>query len=158
MAFPIWPRRILRALRDQRDVLDTDRCPGLRLYDRLFDVADIAQKADRAHVNLLQAGLHKAAARVHIVVGELLLDLPDTKPVGNQLVRIDDHVILTRRASEADDVYDVWNRLELFFQRPVLNGFQVHQVVLGICAAQRVPVDLPDGTEIRTDLRLQAVR
>src|ERR1019366_6946307 len=63
------------ALRHFGYVLHPQGGPFLRLQDGLLDVADIAEKAERADVHLLQAGLHEAAAGVDIVAGELLLHL-----------------------------------------------------------------------------------
>ena len=44
----------------------------------------------------------------------------------------------------------------MLLEGPVFDGFQFHQVVLGIGAAQRVPVNLADGTPVGAHLRLQA--
>src|SRR6185312_3665017 len=67
------------ALRDGRDIFHAHRnAAGLRLDYRTCDVIDRAYQAQRAYVDLLQAGLDEAAAGIHIVIGELLFYLADT--------------------------------------------------------------------------------
>src|SRR6202021_1030620 len=55
------------------------------------------------------------------------------------------------------NVYDIRNWLKLFFELPVFDGFEFHQVVLGIGTFQRVPVNLTDWTPVGAHLRLQTV-
>ncbi len=148
----------LSALCNCPDVFDSDRRPALRLDNRVLDVAHGLDLSDGANVDLLQAGFHKAAAGVHVVIGELLLDLPDAQPIGHQLVRLDAYLVLLGDSAEAHHVHDVGNGFELLFEHPVLERFQLHQVELRIGALQRVPIDLADRTVIRSDLRLDAVR
>ena len=119
---------------------------------------DVGDEADRAHVDLLQAGLDEAAAGVHVVVGELLLDLADAQAVGDQLVRIDAHLVFAGDAAEAGHVDDVGHRLELLLEHPVLERLQLHHVVRRIGAVQRVPVDLTDRAPVGAHLRLQVLR
>ncbi len=145
----------LGALRHLGDVLHPQGGPFLRLQDGLLDVADIAEKAERADVHLLQARLHEAAAGVDIVAGELLLHLADAQAVGHQLVRVHAHLVFPDRSPEIGDIHHVRNGLELFEQRPIFNRPELHQVVSRIGAAQRVPVDLTNGAPVRANLRLQ---
>ena len=58
----------------------------------------------------------EAAAGIDVVVGELLLHLADAQAVGDQLVRIDAHLVLAHRAAEVGNVHDVGNGLELLEQ------------------------------------------
>src|ERR1700675_2857475 len=47
--------------------------------------------------------------------------------------------------------------LNCFSKSPIFDRLQFHQVVFGIAAPQRVPVDLTNRAPIGTHLRLQAV-
>ena len=155
MALPICPRRIFGPCDDRGDIADAEGRAVLRLEHGLFDVVNVGEQADGAHIDLLQPCLDEAAAGVDVVVGELLLHLADAEAVGDQLVGIDAHLVFPREAAEAGNVHDVGHGLELLLEHPVFDGFQLHQVVLGIGAVQRVPVDLADGAPIGADLRLQ---
>ena len=60
----------------------------------------LRDQAHRAHIDLLRALLDEAAAGVHVVVRQLLLDLREAQPVGDQLVGIDANLIFARDAAE----------------------------------------------------------
>ena len=93
-----------------------------------------------------------------LLLVELLLHLADGKAVRDELCRVDPDLVLPRRAAEARHVDDVRHRLELLDQYPVLEGFQLHGVVSGVGAPQRVEVDLADRAEIGADIGLEALR
>ena len=143
----------LRPLRDHGDVLDAQRRAVLRFDDGLFDVADVPDQADGAHVDLLRALLDKTAAGIGVGVGQLLLDLRQAQAVGNQLVGIDADLIFARDAAEGRIVHHVRHGLHVFADHPVLQRLQFHHVVRGIGALQRVPIDRADRAEVRADLR-----
>ena len=157
MALPIWPRRILRSLRHGGDIFHVQHGSVLGEDRGLFDISHVAEEALDANVYLLQTCFDEAAPGVGVVIGELLLDLADAQAVRDQRVRIHADLIFAGDAAEAGDIHHVGNGLELLFERPVLDGFQFHQVVLGIGALQRVPVNLADRTPVRAHLRLQAI-
>ena len=90
----------LRPLRDGSNVFDMKRGAGLRFKDRLLDIFDVPVETDLPNVNLLLTLLDKAAAGVGIVVGELLLDLADTEPIGNQFVRINTNLVFACDSSK----------------------------------------------------------
>ena len=113
MALPSWPSRIFSPCVTSREVAHAKRRPGLRRQERLLDVLDVAEQPERADVHLLQAALDEVAAAVDVVRGELVLDLAERQAVRDQLVGIDAHLILARRAAEGADVDDVGDRLEL---------------------------------------------
>ena len=117
----------------------------------------VAEEPERANVHLLQADFHEAAAGIDVVVGELLLHLADAQSVRHQLVGVDAHLVLAHRAPEVGNVHHVGNGLELLEQNPVFEGPQLHQVVPGIGASQRVPVDLARRAPVRADLRLKVL-
>ena len=100
----------------------------------VFDVGHAAVEADDAHINLLQSRFDEAAPGVGVVVCKLLFDLPDTQPVRHQGVGIDPHLVFAGGAAETGNVHDIRDRLKLFFELPVFDGFQFHQVVFGIGA------------------------
>ena len=77
----------LRTLLHDRDIFDLQRRPGLGREHGVFDVVDVRDEADFADVDLLQAGFDETAAGVGVVIGELLLDLPDAESVGDQFAR-----------------------------------------------------------------------
>ncbi len=58
---------------------------------------------------MLQSGFHEAAARIGVVVGELLLHLCEAQSVGDQLVGIDPDLVLARRTTETRNIDDVRN-------------------------------------------------
>ena len=145
------------ALGHFRDVFHPQRGSGLGLQDCLLDVADASEESQRADVHLLHALFYEAAAGIDVVIGELLLHLADAQPVRDQLVRIDAHLILAHGTAEIGNVYHVGNGFELLQQHPVFDGPQFHQVISGICAAQRIPIDLTRGAPVRADLRLQVL-
>jgi hypothetical protein len=67
-------------LRDDGNVFDPQRRAVLGRDDGLLDVLGAVDQSDGAHVDLLQAFLDEASAGVHVVVGELLLDLARLRP------------------------------------------------------------------------------
>ncbi len=146
----------LRALNNGGDVLDAQRGAGLRLEEGFFDVVDVPVEADLANVNLLLALFDEASTGVGVVVGELLLNLADAEPVGDEFVGIDADLVLARHAAEAGDVDNAGDGLQLLLDGPVLERLELHIVVEGVGAAQRVPVNLTDGTPVGADLWLQA--
>ncbi len=147
-----------RPLRNRAEILHPDGRAVHRLDHGIGDVVNTAYESDRAHVDLLQAGFDEAAARVDVVVRQLLLDLGDAQAIGHKLVRVERYLVFARSAAEADDIDHIGHRFELLFERPVFERFQLHQVVLRVGALERVPVDLADRAVVGTDLRLQAGR
>src|SRR5262249_22782551 len=122
----------LRALLHGCDVPDTQRRTVLRGDDGVLDVGDVPDLTDGPDVDLLQSGLDEASAAVHVVVRELLLDLAQVEAICDQLVRIDTDLILTGRTAETDDIDDIRYGLELLCDRPILERFELHDVVQGI--------------------------
>ena len=123
----------------------------------LLDVVHGAEEPERANVHLLHADFDKAAAGIDVVVGKLLLHLADAQSVRHQLVRIHAHLVLAHRAAEVGNIHHIGNGFELLEENPVFDGPQFHQVVAGIGASQRVPIDLAGGAPVRADLRLQVL-
>ena len=105
------------------------------------------------NVDLLQAGFDKASARIGVVVGELLLHLPDAQPVGDELVGVHANLIFARRAAEAGNIHDVGNGLEVLLHHPVFERLQLHHVIRRIRAVQREEIDLPGWAPVRLYLR-----
>ncbi len=158
MALPIWPRRIFGPCTTSAISLTRSAVPLLVLRTCLLDVLDIAKEAHLADVDLLLPLLDETATGIDVVVGQLLFHLADTQPISDQLAGIDAHLVFARDSAEARDIHDAGDRLELLLQNPVLDRLQLHVVVGGIGAVQRVPVDLPDRTPVGADLRLQIRR
>ena len=96
----------------------------------------------RDSVQLLRALFHEAATGVHVVDGQLVLNLADAQAVGDELIGVDAHLIFARRAAEVAHVHDVRNFPEFLVQSPVLDAPQIHQVKRGIRAPDRVPINL----------------
>ena len=88
-----------------------------------------------------------------VVVGELLLDLGEAESVGDQLVGIDADLIFAGGTSEAGNIDDIGDGLEVLLDHPVFDRLQLHHVVLGIRAVQREEVDLADRTPVGAHLR-----
>src|ERR1700746_1734753 len=124
------------------NVLDAQRSAGLGCEDGVFDVANSFDQPDFANIDLLQAGLDETAAGVGIVAGELLLDLREAQSIGDQLIRINANLVFASRSTETGDINDVRDRLEIFLDHPVFDGFQFHHVVVRIGAFQREKIDL----------------
>ena len=91
-----------------------------------------------------------------LLLASLLLDLADGEAVGDELVGIDADLVLAGDAAEAGDIDHAGDGLELLLELPVLERLELHAVVGGIGGAQRVPVDLADGTPVGAHLWLQA--
>ena len=83
-----------------------------------FDVLHVSDQAHFPKIDLLQAGFDEAAARVDIVVRELLLDLRQAESVGDEFVGIDANLIFAGRSTEAGHIDDVGHRLEDFSRPP----------------------------------------
>ena len=75
--------------------------PFLRVDHRLFDVVNVLEQTDFADIHLLHPSSMKLPPRIGIVVGKLLLHLADVQSIGDQLVRIDAHLVFARRAAES---------------------------------------------------------
>ncbi len=101
----------LGTLGDDGDVAHVEWSAVFREDHGVFDVVGVTNEADFADVDLLHAGLDKAAAGVGVVIGELLLDLGEAEAIVDQLVWIDADLILAGRAAEAGDVDDIGNLL-----------------------------------------------
>src|ERR1700722_5046211 len=155
-SLPYLSQTNARALGYGGDVFHAKGGTVFRGEDGLLDVLDVAEQAHDADIDLLQAGFDEATAGVGVVVSELLLDLGDAQAMGDEGVGIDADLIFAGNAAEAGDVNNGGHGLELLFEGPILDGFEFHQVVFGIGAAQRVPINLADGAPVSAHLRLQA--
>jgi hypothetical protein len=71
------PQPDLRALHHRGNVFHAQCGAGLGLQDGIFDVRHAGNQADFADVDLLLAFFDKLAARIGVVIGELLLNLAD---------------------------------------------------------------------------------
>ena len=143
----------LGTLCDGGDVLDANR-RAVRGFDHgVFDVLNASVEAQRLHVDLLRALLDKAAAAVGVVAGDLLLDLADGKPVGDELFGVELDLVFLGRSAEARHIDHASDALEGLLQRPVFERLLFHHVVGGVGALERVPVDLPDGAPVGPHLR-----
>src|SRR5271165_845004 len=145
-----------RSLLDDAEIFDAERgsIPG-EDYG-LFDVMDAIDQADFANVNLLRAFLNEAAAGVGIVVGELLLDLREGQPVGDELIGIETDLVFARGAAEAGYVDNVGNGFEIFFDDPVLERLQFHRVVGGIVTVKSKEINLANRAPVGAHLRIDA--
>src|SRR5712692_863847 len=124
----------LRTLRHHRDIADSNRHPALASQHGGADVVGVGHQSDGPNVKSLLAVLDEAAAGVHVVRGQGLLDLADAQAVGDQPVWIDPDLVLAGDAAEAHHIHDVANRFELLFEYPILQRLQLHQVIFGIGA------------------------
>jgi hypothetical protein len=145
-------------LRHDGDIADMQGSSALRLDHGVGDIADRVNHADFAHVHLLQPRLNEAPSGVGVVVGQLLFHLADAQPVGDELFRIDAHLILARGTPEAGDVHHVGDRLEIFLDHPIFKRFQLHHVVFRIGAAQGVEIDLAHRAPVGPHLWVHARR
>ena len=117
----------------------------------------LAEEPERADVHLLQAGLHKVAAGVDVVIRELLFHLANAQAVRHQLVGIHAHLIFPRRAPEGADVNNVGNGLEFLHHGPILDRPQIHDVNLRVGTFQHIPIDLSRRTPVRAHGGLKAL-
>ena len=158
VALPDLAQANFGALRDGGDVLDPNGRAVRGLDDGVLDVLNAGVKAQRLHVDLLRALFNEAAAAVGVVVGDLLLDLADGEPVGDELFGIEPDLVFLGRTAEAGHVDDAGHALEVLLQRPVFERLLFHHVVGGICALQGVPEDLADGAPVGPHLRNESRR
>ena len=155
IALPNWPSRIFGPWETTAMSLTRTGVPFFAVMTVSSMSCDGAHEPDDAHVDLLHARLDEAAAGVHVVVGKLLLHLADGEAVGDELVGVDPHLVLPRGTAEARHVDHVRHGLELLHEHPVLQGLQLHGVVRGVRAPERIEVDLPHRAEVGTDARLE---
>ena len=148
----------MRPLCDHAKILHADRRAAFRGDDRVPDVLNVLDQADLAHIDLLLAFLDEAAASIGVVIGELLFDLADAQPVVDELVGIEANLVLARRPAEGIDVHNAGNRLEILLDHPGFERLEIHHVVLGVGAAQRVEINLADRAPVRAHLRNDAGR
>ena len=142
----------LRALRYDGNVFHPKRRAALGCNDRVLDVLEVLDQTHFPDIDLLQPGFDEAAARIGVVIGELLLHLGDAEPVGDQFVRIEADLIFTRGAAEGVDIHDTRDGFQILFDHPGFERLQIHHVVLGVGAFQRVEIDLADRAPVRPHL------
>ncbi len=143
---------------DDRNVLCANWSPIRRRQHGILDILHTAVKSECADVQLLRALFDEAAAGVHVVVGQLVLYLADAQAVGDELIRVDTHLIFARGAAEVAHVHNVRNLPEFLVQSPVFNAPQIHQVIRRIRAPERIPINLSGEAPVGTDLRLHTRR
>src|SRR5713226_768740 len=142
----------LWALRDDRDILHPQRSSAFGHDDRVRDVLYVPDQTHFPNIDLLQAGFDKAPARVGIVVCELLPHLGKAQSIRDQLIGINANLIFAGRTAETGDIDDVGDGLEVLFDHPVFDRFQLHHVVVRVRAFQREEVDLADRAPVRAHL------
>lgn len=87
-----------------------------------------------------------------------MFHLGNAQTVGNQFRGIEADLIFARGAAEACHVDNIGDGFKIFLNRPILDRFQVHHIVLRIGAFQREEIDLPDRAPVRSHLRDHARR
>src|SRR5258708_39699305 len=92
----------LRPLGDDGDVLHPQRSTALGHDDRVRDVLDVPDQSHFPNIELLETRFDEAAARVGIVVCELLFYLGKTQAIRNQFIWVNADLIFARRATEID--------------------------------------------------------
>ena len=131
------------AARGQRDVAEVVQ--RLQVAAGAHHVFDFGQFEHRAAA-LLVAGQQRAA---HLLVGDA---------VGDQLVRIEHHLVLAHHAADAGDLGHVGQALQFVLQEPVLQRAQLRQVVASRAIDQRVLEDPADAGGIGAERGLRAGR
>ena len=142
----------LRTLRYDGNVLHPKRRAALGCNDRVLDILDVSDQTYFPDIDLLQPGFDEAAARIGIVIGELLLHLGDAESVGDQFVRVEADLIFTRGTAEGAVIHDARDGLQVLVHHPVFERLHVHDVVLGVGTFQRVEIDLADRAPVRPHL------
>ena len=148
----------LWSLRNHRDIPYTHRSSVLSFQDRGADVVRISHQANGANVVRLLAAFNEAAACIHVVGGERLLYLRDAQTVGDQLVRIHLRLVFAGQPAKAHHVRNVRHRLQLFFEEPILYGFQFHQIVIRVGTHQAVEINLTHRAVVRSQNGIQILR
>ena len=124
--------------------------------DDLADVVARAQHADAANQVLLLASLEEAAAGVRVASAERGEDLLQPDVVRLHAGGVDGDFVLLDESTEADDVGDAGNQLELAADHPILKAAQVRDAdALGLDA---IAVDLADRRRERCQLGLHSRR
>ena len=147
----------LRALLHLRDVFDSQRGPVLGLQDGILDVLHTVEEPQRANVHLLHADSTKLPPALILLLDNCCSTWPMLSPYDTSLFGSTLHLVLPYRAAEVGNIHYIENGFELLEQDPVLDRPQFHQVVSGVCASYRVPIDLASGAPVRSDLRLQVL-
>src|SRR6266852_4199290 len=142
----------LRALRDNGNIPHAQRSARLGDNDCVFYVLYIPDQADFADIDLLQTGFDEAATCIGVVVCELLLHLGEAQSVRDQFIGIHADLVFAGRTAETGNIDDIGDGLEVLFDYPIFDRFQLHHVVVGIRAFQREEVDLADGAPVAAHL------
>src|SRR5580698_5971828 len=141
----ILPEPDFRTLLDYGNIFHAQRRSSLSLDHGIFNVLYSRNESDGLHIDLLRAGDDKTTSSIRVVVRKLLLDLSDAQSIRNELVRIKPDLIFLRLTSEARNVYNSGNLLELFLESPILDRLELHHIDFWILALKRVEVDLANG-------------
>ncbi len=130
-----------------RDVVDVNRDAVVLRQDDVADVGRVPDQAEPPNVVKLAALRIEAAARIRVVVAQLLRHLADGNAVLQQFVRIEQHLVLHGRAAEAGVVGHALNGAVAAFEHPVLDVLQFLRRAVG--ALQNIAVDQAAGAEKR---------
>jgi hypothetical protein len=118
--------------------------------DDALEVGDVVQQAHAAQVHLFPAAHDDAAGGIGVAALDGLDHVGRGEPVGQQPVRVHQHLVLLDLAAEAVDLVHAGNRLEQRRHQPVLDAAQLHRVQA--LALERVLEDLAqagaDGAQL----------
>ena len=78
--------------------------------------------------------------------------LGKAQSIPDQLIGINANLVFAGRTAETGDIDDVGDGLEVLFDHPVFDRFQLHHVVVRVGAFQREEVDLADRAPVRAHL------
>ena len=124
----------------------------------LSEVIEIAQIAGRPH-HVFRLGEFEHGTTGFLIRCLNSLDhLAMRDPIGTQPIRPQDHLVLAYSAAKRGDLRDIGYRLELVFQKPVLNRTQLRDVVPTRAVDERVFVNPANTGRVRTQRRPRGAR
>src|SRR5262249_36409147 len=119
-------------LHDVVQIADSDWRTVLYFHYGGADILRCLHQADSPDVYGLLSELDEPAAGIDVVRDQRLLDLRQGQSVGNQFCGIELNLVFAGRPPERVYVNDVGNGLELVDDKPVVESFEFHHVVLRI--------------------------
>ena len=135
---------------DPRDILEEHgRAAFGHLHRNRAEIVERFEIAARAHHVLGLRQLDHRAAGLLIGAADGGDHFAERKVVGLQARRIDDHLVLAHHAADRGDFRDIGQRLQLVFEKPVLQRAQLCEIVSAGAIHQRVLVDPAHARRVR---------
>ena len=153
------PAAHLWAQPDLRDVAQCQRgTAGVHHQRDRFQVIDVVDVTRGANHVFGLGHLDDTAAGFTVRVPDRVPDLGQRYVEGAQLVRIDNDLVLLDHATDRGDLRDPLDCLQLIFQKPVLDGAQLTEIVAPGPVNQHILIDPADSGGVWPQFRGRSCR